>query len=890
MNAHQGVSVERTRTRRAGHARRADSRSYRPQLEALEPLLLLSTLDDASLYSWLGSQVTDNQTGFYVYREYNSGVNHGFPTGRSGVTSKVHVDPADYLPLESPKEMVHVSFDPLASGESAGMSFVEPESGGSTGTGYDLRGATQVVLEVDALTPGGIDVQFGVGGSTTAFMHIRQNFEPYEVDIPLASLTPAPPDLSDVHTLFSVTTDGTHTPGGGELLLDNIRFDPVPTAQRSPLGLPVAYETGGVAWQTQPSSGRLPYPVDQLFRNLSGTYDSSLTLLSLLVRGNSDDLSQARLIADTFVYALGHDNHADPLPTAADGSVGLHNGYENGDIAFLNDPANPALGRAGDVRLAGFPSTAVPSGWAFEEDGASGGSNAFAILALTGAYRRFGDARYLAAAEEIGRWIIFNLIDPTGAGYGGYYEGYPDDGKPKVLLQSKSTENNADIYAAFTQLAAIESGRGNAVLSAGWTEAANIAGDFVLQMFDLTGGRFNAGTVPAGTPSGPGIDPTGAQRGGDVINVYDFANADTMPVLAMAADPRYHPWIDWRRPIQFALGNFVQGAFSGYVGLDLVRQVPAGPDGIAWEFTAQAVDAMRLLDNLYGDQTFQSRAGQLMIQLGFSVGLTGSPGVVAVTVEIPNGTTEDEAITTPFQTLPERDGLAATSWVLFADKGLCPFTPPVDAGHRYVASLYQDLLGRQATPAEMDAWVAALSTQGRSGVANAILNSSEAVNRFVQSWYTYFLARSATPLEVSQLIATGDPYNQIWNLLGGTEFGDRANQLVGGPDPDRNFIQAVYLLAFRRPASNADVDGWIAVLNYQHGDRVETVGQMLPETYVDQIQTLYGDPAQSPSPFFPFVPNLLHRLLSPSQDEVQTWLYSGLPIRLGFLASDEYFN
>jgi hypothetical protein len=48
------------------------------------------------------------------------------------------------------------------------------------------------------------------------------------------------------------------------------------------------------------------------------------------------------------------------------------------------------------------------------------------------------------------------LVDYAGTGYGGYYLGYPDEGKPKELIKGKSVENNADIFAAFRRLAAIE--------------------------------------------------------------------------------------------------------------------------------------------------------------------------------------------------------------------------------------------------------------------------------------------------------------------------------------------------------------------------------------------------------------------------------------------------
>src|SRR5208337_1557987 len=129
--------------------------------------------------------------------------------------------------------------------------------------------------------------------------------------------------------------------------------------------------------------------------------------------------------------------------------------------------------------------------------------------------------------------------DTSGSGYGGYFDGYPDEGAPKQLITGKSTENNADIAAAFMMLAQTEQKLGNTAESDQWAQGADVAGDFVMQMFDASAGRFDAGTVPAGTPSGPGIDPSGPQKGNDVINVFDFLDAQTFTTLALAGLPRY---------------------------------------------------------------------------------------------------------------------------------------------------------------------------------------------------------------------------------------------------------------------------------------------------------------------------------------------------------------
>jgi len=232
--------------------------------------------------------------------------------------------------------------------------------------------------------------------------------------------------------LFTVVTNDVNAANGGTVLLDNIRFEPVPARQQDALSFPLANQTFGVIPLQNKDPGRVPIPSDQVLRNLTTIYESALTLLSLLTRGTGQDLDNARLIADTFHYALHHDNHGLPLPLAPDGSAGLHNAYESGDVALLNNQG-PGAGQAGDVRLAGFSaSTALcgPSRFCLVLDGATGGNNAFAILALLAAHRQFNDTRYLDDARMIGQWITGNLTDPTGTGFAGYFLGYPDEGVP----------------------------------------------------------------------------------------------------------------------------------------------------------------------------------------------------------------------------------------------------------------------------------------------------------------------------------------------------------------------------------------------------------------------------------------------------------------------------
>ena len=654
--------------------------------------------------SLINTRTAQNQSQFYVYEDVDSGFNHGFPSGVFGVTTKVHTDPAcvysstamngcstDPTVLDRTRGTVfRVTFDPLATGEFAGLNFEEPQNWGTlqTGAGYDLTGATQLAFDAVSLSSN-LKVQFGVAGATTAFMPISQTWTPMTIDLATLGLTAG--QLSGVHILFSVASNDVNASAGGTILLDNIRFQPVPAAQTTRLGLPIANQVFGILHAASALAGPIPVAPDQLNANLATAYESSLALIAALKRGQAQDLASARLIADTLVYAVGHDNQGDRIPAAPDGSSGLHNGMSNGDIALYNDQASGGA-RAGQVRLAGFTAAGQcpATGFCLLLDGASGGNNAFAVLALVAAYNQFQDVRYLNAAVTIGNWIYGNLADSSGTGYGGYFIGYPDQGTQKILQTGKSVENNADIFQAFSALAAAENALGNSATATEWTRRANIAGDFVIQMFDPASGHFFAGTVPPTQSAASGIVPAGAAKGNDVINTFDFLDAQTFTTIPLAAAPRYRNQIDWRRPIAWLVNHFarsISASGQSYQGFDLIEPsehgVNDGPAGIAWEFTAQAVVAMRLVDSLYAQSQFTSLAnfylGQIL-QAQTMAPLGDGMGVPAATLQ--DGATVppyQQCLVTPFQCIAERVGLAATAWAVFADQNVNPFgfTSPV---------------------------------------------------------------------------------------------------------------------------------------------------------------------------------------------------------------------
>jgi hypothetical protein len=107
-----------------------------------------------------------------------------------------------------------------------------------------------------------------------------------------------------------------------------------------------------------------------------------------------------------------------------------------------------------------------------------------------------------------------------------------------------------------------------------------------------------------------------------------------------------------------------------------VARAVEGASGITWEFTAQAVETMRLVDQVYNQTTFESVAtpylGQIH-QAQISAPFGDGQGLVAGTV--PSGDVlppASQCLATPFQCVPERVGLAATVWSIFAEQGINP--------------------------------------------------------------------------------------------------------------------------------------------------------------------------------------------------------------------------
>lgn len=648
--------------------------------------------------AWLLGQVNANTSAFFIYRDHDDGRNAATPSGLFPAGARLTIDPACIDDPDSPTgcatdprrldcekgTVLRLTWPRMASYEYAGLNLEEPEgyTTQARGVGYDLRPGTHLVFRYRS--PTGINVRFGINtGAATAqtpFQRLPASRSWSEMRIPIAELRPALTDLRNVHIPFFVVTNGDPvegSPEGGTLLLDDIRIEPVPSGRATMAALPPAFRTCGVIPAPDALPGRVPIPPDQLLRNVATVYESSLVLWALLRDGSAVSRAAARQIADTLVAVHARDNSGLPLPKTK-GGAGLRNAYMNGPATFLNDQIGGA--RAGEARLAGFSIASGrcgPSRFCLVLDGATGGNNAFAVIALLAAWRQLGDVRYLETARSIATWIYEALLDTSEESFGGYFAGFEDGGAPDRRLASKSVENNADIAAAFWMLADVESEQCRRAEAEQWKRRARVAADFVLRMYDARTGRFFAGTAPPGA-SGPGLRLNGERRGQDVINTYDFLDANTFIPLALMSLPDYRDVIDWRKPVDWALrqSQRIRAGGREFEGYSLVEQPVAGPRGIAWEFTAQLVVAMRAVDAHYGERRYAARIAALLEEIrraqSFAPFAEGG-GIPAATLENGEQVPPYEAcLSTPFQCIPQRPGLAATVWAVFAERGWNP--------------------------------------------------------------------------------------------------------------------------------------------------------------------------------------------------------------------------
>jgi hypothetical protein len=190
----------------------------------------------------------------------------------------------------------------------------------------------------------------------------------------------------------------------------------------------------------------------------------------------------------------------------------------------------------------------------------------------------------------------------------------------------------------------------------------------------------------------------------------------------------------------------------------------------------------------------------------------------------------------------------------------------------FVQGLYNDLLGRTGTMAELNIWVNVLNTQGQAAVANGILRSSESLGRVVDSLYLRFLGRNSD--------ATG---RAAWisALQHGATLESVESGFLTSPEYlshiDTEYVQSLYINLLGRTGSAAELAAW--------DNQIPTLGLAgiangfltSPEYRADNVSANFN--------------NFLHR--APSSTDINTFVNMPtnlLGIEAIILSSPECFN
>ncbi len=343
--------------------------------------------------------------------------------------------------------------------------------------------------------------------------------------------------------------------------------------------------------------------------NVAFLYDDALAVIGLVGCGETE---RAKRIGDAMLWALDHDRawhdgrlrNAYPGGPAGDDPVKLSGWYDSNQNKWLED---------------GY------------QVGSDTGNMAWAILALLALDRVVepADTRYRDGAVRIGHWVA-GMRDAKGpGGFTGGFLGW----EPKPYSGGwKSTEQNADLYGAFSLLA--ERTHDNA-----WVELAEAARHFILGVWRPECGCFAVGTFDDGI----GLNP--------VVTL----DAQSIPLLALPELSASHyeaalAASEWRLRVRRAVSGFTYSEVG---------------DAVWTEGTAQ----MALLLHLLG-RTDEYNA--LMATIDSQKAPNNEYYATSATALATGFGDPTNPLTQRFYyRLPH---LAPTAWAAMAERGFNPFT------------------------------------------------------------------------------------------------------------------------------------------------------------------------------------------------------------------------
>jgi hypothetical protein len=347
------------------------------------------------------------------------------------------------------------------------------------------------------------------------------------------------------------------------------------------------------------------YPTEKsgALQDAAFLYDNAVAAIALIACGETQ---KADRIGDAMLAALDHDRYWH------DGR--LRNGYLAG--ATRDRP----------LKLAGWWDD-KQNMWVEDryQVGSDNGNMAWAMLALLALDKNAADRRYRDGATRIGAWV---LQWRSTRGPGGFTGGTFAHEPTPVIEPWKSTEHNADLAAAFTQLAA-------ATGKSKWLRAARSAEAFVRAMWTPPCDCFAVGTIEDGATHNP----------------YLALDAQIWPQLALpGAAARYRTAID---TAQARLRDGDGFAYS------------QAKEGLWTEGTAQVALLLELTGREAEAEPFLNAAETMRAPDGSYY--------AASTKQLPTGFMLETDPTQPRQYfhIPH---LAAVAWVALARQRFNPFT------------------------------------------------------------------------------------------------------------------------------------------------------------------------------------------------------------------------
>ncbi len=135
--------------------------------------------------------------------------------------------------------------------------------------------------------------------------------------------------------------------------------------------------------------------------------------------------------------------------------------------------------------------------------------------------------------------------------------------------------------------------------------------------------------------------------------------------------------------------------------------------------------------------------------------------------------------------------------------GSADVSNPLSSSRASVQALYNEVLGRTGSLAELDGWVSILNTQGQAVVANDILRSPESLGRIVDTFYLRFLGRQSD--------ASGRASWVSFLQHNGTEE-QLENAFLTSPEYishiNTDFVQSLYINILGRTGAPSELAGW----------------------------------------------------------------------------------